>query len=434
MAKPKKPARQEDQPLPLGDRLRASREARDISLREMERRSGINSGYLSQLERNEIAQPTPSVLSRIAEPYGEPLEVLMEWAGYISADPKGISPNRKRALNFIPDDINDQELKALRAVLQALRGSDTSANSLLKKPHRYDLELLGDEKRTVRATALALLREMDADRSSEPVDLDQAMVVAELVKAGEIELDLEEKRRLRKHFGHLVDWALKNLQGMVNLDSREVFVQAGMHEKRRRFVLAHEIGHAALEDHRIIFAYLDDYKRLNPEYADRLESQANQFSIELLAKGDRLRREFDGSRPSMANLKQVTDRFQISRQAGGRRIAEESEQDCAVAIAWRTDRGRGPLYLAGYKVWTSASFERRYRWRALGHPAEEIKAALASIANTGVAEPFVSGDTAGNQTVIGVDGLDTHFAVLAMLVPDRKGVQIRALRPLMRAR
>jgi transcriptional regulator with XRE-family HTH domain/Zn-dependent peptidase ImmA (M78 family) len=432
MPKPKNPSSGEALSPTLGDRLRASREARGISLREMERRSGINSGYLSQLERNEIAQPTPSVLNRIAEPYGEPVEVLMEWAGYITADPKGISPNQKRALNFIPNDISERELEALRAVLDALRGEDTSANSFLK-PHRYDIQLQGDERRVVKATAAALLRTMDADRSSEAVDLDAAMGVAKLVKAGAIELDLNQKRKLRDRFGGLVDWALKNLQGMVNLDSGEVFVQPGLHEMRQRFVLAHEIGHAALEDHRIVFAHLDDKSRLDPDYADQLECQANQFSIELLAKGDRMRQEFDGSAPSIAGLKRVTDQFQISRQAGARRIAEETEQECAVAIAWRTKSGRGPLYLGGYKVWTSASFERRFHWRASGHPAEQIKAALLSVASGSVAEPFFVEDAASQQTTIAVDGFDGHFAVLAMLVPERRAIRVRAFRALSRA-
>jgi HTH-type transcriptional regulator, competence development regulator len=432
VARQKNPRLDEPSPPTLGERLRASREARGISLREMERRSGINSGYLSQLERNEIAQPTPSVLNRIAEPYGEPVEVLMEWAGYISADPKGISPNQKRALNFIPDDISERELEALRAVLDALRGEDTSANSFLR-PHRYDIQLQGDERRVIKATASALLRTMDADRSSEAVDLEATLAVAKLVEAGKIELDLNQKKKLRERFGGLVDWALKNLQGMVNLDSGEVFVQPGLHEMRRRFVLAHEIGHAALEDHRVIFAHLDDKKRLNPEYADQLECQANQFSIELLAKGDRMRQEFDGSPPSIAGLKRVTDQFQISRQAGARRIAEETEQECAIAIAWRANSGHGPLYLGGYRVWTSASFERRFRWRTSGHPADQIKAALLSISSGAVAAPFIAEDAAELQTTIAVDGFDGHFAVLAMLVPERRPLRVRALRALTRA-
>jgi Zn-dependent peptidase ImmA (M78 family)/transcriptional regulator with XRE-family HTH domain len=399
----------------------------------MERRSGINSGYLSQLERNEIAQPTPSVLGRLSEPYGEPFEVLMEWAGYITQAPEGISPNRKRALNFIPDDINDQELKALRAVVEALRGSDSSANSLRKR-HRYDLALHGDERQIVKATARALLREMDAQRSSEPVDLDEAMKVAKLVGAGAIELDLRQKRRLRDRFGDLVDWALSNLQGMVNLDSGEVFVKSGLHEKRRRFVLAHEIGHAALEDHRLVFAHLDDDKRLDPEFEDRLESQANHFSIELLSKGDLLRQEFDGSRPSIDNLKRVTTRFAISRQAGARRVAEETKQDCAIAIAWRADHGNGPLYLNSCKVLTSASFEDRFRWHATGLPAEEIKNALKAIAVAGAAEPFVCTDSTEKNSVISIDGLDAHFAVIAMLVPEPTGIRIASLKSFASAR
>src|ERR1700733_409719 len=65
----------------LGERLRAIRTERGLSLREVERRSGVNSGYLSQLERNEIANPTPSVLQKVARAYDEPFTVLMRWAG-----------------------------------------------------------------------------------------------------------------------------------------------------------------------------------------------------------------------------------------------------------------------------------------------------------------------------------------------------------------
>src|SRR5260221_2981306 len=102
----------------------------------------------------------------------------MCWGGYISADPKGISPNQKRALNFIPDDISERELEALRAVLDALRGEDTSANSFLR-PHRYDIQLQGDERRGIKTTASALPRTMDADLGAQAVDLAAAPAVAE---------------------------------------------------------------------------------------------------------------------------------------------------------------------------------------------------------------------------------------------------------------
>src|SRR4051812_31176498 len=105
----------------LGPRLRALREEKGMSLRKVERESGINSGYLSQLERGEIAQPTPSVLHKVAKAYGEPLGTLMSWAGYIEDDPAGVSPNAKRALSYLGDDFTDDELRALKAVLEVIR-------------------------------------------------------------------------------------------------------------------------------------------------------------------------------------------------------------------------------------------------------------------------------------------------------------------------
>src|ERR1700684_887444 len=122
----------------LGDRLRESRINRGLSLRAVERESGINSGYLSQLERNEIANPTPSVLQKVAKAYEEPFPVLMQWAGYFENDPQGISPNAKRALSVIGDDFTDEELHAMKAVLDAIRVRNRATFSPM---HRTDLAL-----------------------------------------------------------------------------------------------------------------------------------------------------------------------------------------------------------------------------------------------------------------------------------------------------
>jgi len=69
----------------LGSRLRSLREQRGKSLREIERVASINSGYLSQLERGAVAQPTPSMIQRLSEAYDVPLSELMSWAGYSMA-------------------------------------------------------------------------------------------------------------------------------------------------------------------------------------------------------------------------------------------------------------------------------------------------------------------------------------------------------------
>ena len=56
---------------PFGDRLRQLREKSGRSLRDVATKAGLNHGYLSQLERGEIAEPAPSVLHKLAAGYGE---------------------------------------------------------------------------------------------------------------------------------------------------------------------------------------------------------------------------------------------------------------------------------------------------------------------------------------------------------------------------
>jgi len=411
--------------LSLGDRLRASRTDRNLSLREVERRSGINSGYLSQLERNEIANPTPSVLQKVAKAYEEPFPVLMRWAGYVEDDASATSPNVRRALDIIGDDFTDEELRAIRAVLDAIRGRNRATFS---RVHRTDIALDTGERDLLRAHALAVLRELDAAESDDRVDMDQVLLVAKLVKAGEIELTLEEKKRLRSRFRGLVDWALGALQGLVHLDRNEVYLNPELDrwEQRKRFVICHEVAHAVLEDHRITFAHLDDKARLQQDFADRLERQANQFAIELLAKGDRLRAQFDDSAPSVATIELLARQYGISMQAAARRLAEESRHPCAIALAYRSNRGAGPLLVDRFKLWTSASFEDRMGWHSRGAPRDQLEGALRLAATGAHTTPQQHVDVDGRPLEVACTGMDVHFAVFVLLTcPPRPRLNLR---------
>src|SRR4051812_21886456 len=90
--------------LSFGQRLRKLRDGLGLSLREVERRSGINSGYLSQLERDEIARPSPAILQKLAETYDEPVTALMRWVGYVQDSAGGLSHNQVRALKYLGED------------------------------------------------------------------------------------------------------------------------------------------------------------------------------------------------------------------------------------------------------------------------------------------------------------------------------------------
>src|SRR5215475_1048674 len=66
----------------LGQFLKSAREDRALSLRGVEKETGISNAYLSQLESDKIKQPSPTLLHKLAETYEVPYSALLELAGY----------------------------------------------------------------------------------------------------------------------------------------------------------------------------------------------------------------------------------------------------------------------------------------------------------------------------------------------------------------
>ena len=69
----------------VGQVLRRAREHQGLSIREVERRLGRSSAYLSQVERGLIRQPDPVVLLELAELYRLDFMTLATWAGWAGA-------------------------------------------------------------------------------------------------------------------------------------------------------------------------------------------------------------------------------------------------------------------------------------------------------------------------------------------------------------
>ena len=79
------------------ERLRQVK-GRNVSLREVERQTGISNEYLSQLERGIATKPAPELLQKLAKFYGVPYESLLVAAGYLK-EPRG---EKRRA---VPRDV-----------------------------------------------------------------------------------------------------------------------------------------------------------------------------------------------------------------------------------------------------------------------------------------------------------------------------------------
>lgn len=106
---------------PLGAKLRAMRDARGISLKEMAAALNVSSAYLSALEHGKRGQPTSFLLHRIIAFFNviwdeaEELQRLAE-----ISDPKvtintgGLAPEATELTNRLRDDISRLEAEDLK--------------------------------------------------------------------------------------------------------------------------------------------------------------------------------------------------------------------------------------------------------------------------------------------------------------------------------
>ncbi|PJK30853.1 ImmA/IrrE family metallo-endopeptidase [Minwuia thermotolerans] len=120
-----------------------------------------------------------------------------------------------------------------------------------------------------------------------------------------------------------------------------IAVNARSSAKRRRFTLAHELGHFLMTHHRMVgrdgfrCSRSDMLARVEPGDAATAglhlgqEAEANRFAIELLAPARRLKRYLHRP-PDLARVLEISDAFEISREAAARRYVEQHRDNLAV--------------------------------------------------------------------------------------------------------
>jgi len=391
--------------MPLGEELRKVREEDGLGLREVATRAGVTHGYLSQLERGEITNPAPPVLHKLATGYRRPFVLLMEWAGYL--EPSGLSSNQQRALSYMGDDVTDEELAAINAVLTAIRGRRAGYTAF----PQLDGPLTQEEVVAIRKHAVALLVAADA-QGVVPTPIDELMRVSKLVSAGEITLSLDERRRLRDVFGSLADTVVRRLWGVIHFPSREVWVNPELPEHKFRFVRSHEVGHHLLPWHRDFFAYLDDSARLRPEHRDKYEREANQAAIELLAQGPRLSTEADDYAMTFAVISHLAERYALSLQATARRVVEESRKEHALLVSYKGPSGK----LMPPHVYASDGFDHRFGRGTLVAQGEQLVSLKSELDDLPIS------DLSGRTTALEFEAVDTQRARFLLVTPKRRRI------------
>jgi len=102
-----------------GKYFKALRQAKGMTLREVESKTGISNAYLSQIESEKVKQPSPVHLYKLAELYGVSYEILMERVGY--PVPKKISKIKKETVYNRFGQVTDEEEMELLEYLKFIR-------------------------------------------------------------------------------------------------------------------------------------------------------------------------------------------------------------------------------------------------------------------------------------------------------------------------
>jgi transcriptional regulator with XRE-family HTH domain len=107
----------------FGAHLARLRNAAGLTLRQVEVATNeeVSNAYLSQLENNKIAKPSPNVLHALASVYGTSYEDLMQRAGYFTSDADADGRRQAKAATFAIKNLTPEEEQILIDYLAFIR-------------------------------------------------------------------------------------------------------------------------------------------------------------------------------------------------------------------------------------------------------------------------------------------------------------------------
>lgn len=126
----------------------------------------------------------------------------------------------------------------------------------------------------------------------------------------------------------------------ANKAAGSILVAAKRSGKRRRYSIAHELGHFLIPTHMPDAAHgfecsLDDLHLLDVREADRrrrIEAEANRFAAALLMPIPRIRMACASKRPSIVEIVKLADEFDVSKEAMARSYVEAHREAVSVIL------------------------------------------------------------------------------------------------------
>lgn len=397
--------------LKLGKLLIEGRAAAGLSLREVQRRTGIHNAHLSQIEKGHIERPDVGLLYQLSELYGIDLGTLLEAGGHLGDRSGG----GQRAVASA----------ALRAVGQLPVSRQAEALSYLgrlgKPARRSHRDLSVETRRRVAAVAERAL-EWTGGAEVLPTPLDQ------VAKAAGVE-EVKEAKALPKEIVAQKPRLWKRILGAVVFSEKTIYVdRESQIGARANFTLAHETAHALLPWHEAIYRF-DDERQLFYETHDELEQEANYAAAHLIFQGHRYHERALQSQVSIAAPIELAEHYQASLHASIRYYVENHPDPVAVVVAGRYEQYDGTL-----PIWTS--FESEAFHASFGRFADQLPGAGLPVTDSDlplgriaahvrdapgvVSESVILNNLAEEAKRFTAEGFFNQYSVFIMVSPQRR--------------
>jgi IrrE N-terminal-like domain len=148
-------------------------------------------------------------------------------------------------------------------------------------------------------------------------------------------------------------------------------------ESRRRFVIAHELGHHLMHAERVALCSDGDLVRYKPGNA---ETESNAFAAELLMPRSLFEPGCDVQHPSFAVVRQLARRFRTTLTATAIRFVDLCPEPCAVVwsesggVQWAISAREAPTIRFGARLSTYSHAHDYFRGKALPTSPQEVPA------------------------------------------------------------
>ena len=113
----------------FGQLLRKAREQlrasdRRYSLRQVAQRIGVEPGYLSKIERGDVAPPSEATTIKLAKELGEDPDVMLAMAGKVSSDLQEIIRKRPKLFADLIRQLKQAPNHAILRIVREVREGD----------------------------------------------------------------------------------------------------------------------------------------------------------------------------------------------------------------------------------------------------------------------------------------------------------------------